>query len=611
MSGFVGIVNPDEMPVDRDLLWQLTRSVAYRGPAAEDVWIQGRVGFGHTMLRSTVEADTEKQPCTLDGDAWITADCRIDDRARLVGELVSGGRSCTVATSDPELILHAWAVWGADCVQHLLGDFAFAIWDRRTSSLFCARDHMGIKPFYYSPAGACLVFGNTLNSLRLHPSVSDRLNDLAIGDFLLFGLNQDPGTTSFRDISRLPAAHTLAWQDGRLDICRYWTMPIDPPLRMPKRNDYVEYFLELLRTAIRDRLRVSSVGIFMSGGLDSTGLAAVSKELAGVPPMLDVSAHTVVYDRIVPDEERYYAGLVARHLGMSISFYPIDDDDFYPHDGGFQPPPADPAFISETGPQTYSRELRGIGQKSCVAFYGEGPDNALTYEWKTYVARELERGRLGSIMLEFASFPFLFGDLPFSKRLGRKKHADKELSAGMSFPSWLNRDFERRFHLRERFAAGGIPMQSEVHPYRPVGYASFQNQLWSLLFERLDPGVTGIPVEVRHPYLDIRVLRFLLALPVLPWCRDKYLLRHALRNRLPAVVVARPKSPGLPVLELERRFPERVASEVFAQESILCEYVSHSALQVIAKDPLDLYFVNLRPLTLGFFLRSSSRPCIM
>ena len=97
-------------------------------------------------------------------------------------------------------------------MQHLRGDFAFAIWDARKKLLFCARDHFGVKPFYYSDLGELFLFSNTLDCLRLHPEVSDELNDAAIGDFLLFGLNCDAATTTFRDIRRLPAAHAMTSQ---------------------------------------------------------------------------------------------------------------------------------------------------------------------------------------------------------------------------------------------------------------------------------------------------------------------------------------------------------------------------------------------------------------
>src|SRR5438876_9538250 len=140
MSGFVGIVNSDGAPVARETLFRLTETMAYRGPDALNVWIDGHVGFGHTMLRTTREAESERQPCSLDGECWITADCRVDGREDLIQALLARGRKFVKDAPDPELILHAYAVWGTECVLHLIGDFAFAIWDGRNRRLFCARD---------------------------------------------------------------------------------------------------------------------------------------------------------------------------------------------------------------------------------------------------------------------------------------------------------------------------------------------------------------------------------------------------------------------------------------------------------------------------------------
>lgn len=272
MSGIVGIFHLDSGPVDRLLLRRMTEFLAFRGPDAQEIWSAGPVGFGHAMLRTTNESVRERQPASLDGQVWITADARIDGRLDLVRELQLEGRDCSEATPDPELILHAYHVWGERCVERLLGDFAFAIWDGRHRRLFCGRDHFGVKPFYYAQVGNCLVFSNTLDCLRLHRSASDKLNVLAVADFLLFGSNQELDSTIFADLRRLRPAHTLTWSQGDFHTHRYWTLPIEDPISYQRADEYVEHFRELLRRAVRDRLRTNCVGVFMSGGLDSTTL---------------------------------------------------------------------------------------------------------------------------------------------------------------------------------------------------------------------------------------------------------------------------------------------------------------------------------------------------
>src|SRR5918999_5613500 len=137
MSGILGIINLDGSPVDRQLLWRMTGSMSHRGPDEQQIWIDGNVGFGHTMLSTTFEAETEKQPLSLDGEIWLTADARIDDRVELISALEAKlDRDIRVpllsprsgpsfrGPNDAELILYAYEAWGEDCVKHLIGDFA-------------------------------------------------------------------------------------------------------------------------------------------------------------------------------------------------------------------------------------------------------------------------------------------------------------------------------------------------------------------------------------------------------------------------------------------------------------------------------------------------------
>jgi asparagine synthase (glutamine-hydrolysing) len=222
MSGITGLFNRDGAPVDRMLLQQMTGRMAYRGPDAQELWSSGQIGFGHAMLRTTEESLRERQPCSLDGEVWITADARVDGRRELIRKLGPAFRSELEDATDPQLILHAYREWAEDCVLHVLGDFSFAIWDGPRKRLFCARDPMGVKPFYYSLSGDTVLFSNTFDSLKAHPQVSCEVNEQAIADFLLTGLNQELGTTGLRDVLALPPAHTLTADARGLRTHRYW-----------------------------------------------------------------------------------------------------------------------------------------------------------------------------------------------------------------------------------------------------------------------------------------------------------------------------------------------------------------------------------------------------
>ncbi len=308
-------------PVDRALLQDLAHFLSYCGPDARDTWSHGPVGLGHTMLRTTRASQTERQPASLGGRVWITADARIDCRDELQGKLIEreGGKLSGPIATDSDLILRSYAAWGADCVQHLRGDFAFAIWDAQRKLLFCARDHFGIKPFYYSELGDLFLFSNVLDCLRQHPEVSSELNDAAIGDFLLFGLNCDVATTTFRDIRRLPPAHCMTVSSEGLRIHRYWSAPTEGRIRYQRAEDYVEHFQILLQAAVSDRIAPDRTGILLSGGLDSGTVAATARELSTCPGSAkDLRAYTVVYDSLFHDEEGTYAQQTANFLKIPI-----------------------------------------------------------------------------------------------------------------------------------------------------------------------------------------------------------------------------------------------------------------------------------------------------
>ena len=247
MSGFAGILHLDQAPVERRLLQRLTDFQAFRGPDGQQVWLDDDVGFGHTLFRTTEESQHEQQPFSLDGEIWIVADARVDARLDLIAKLRAHGHEDLAADApDVELILRSYLVWEEHCVLHLLGDFAFAIWDGPRQRLFCARDQMGVKPFFYAHLGSLVVFSNTLDCVRQHPAVSNKLNDLAIADYLpFFEMNEDHATTSFADIQRLPPAHSAVWSRNGLRMTRYWTMPIDEPTFYKRPEEYVERFKDL------------------------------------------------------------------------------------------------------------------------------------------------------------------------------------------------------------------------------------------------------------------------------------------------------------------------------------------------------------------------------
>jgi asparagine synthase (glutamine-hydrolysing) len=563
VSGIVGVVNLDGSPVDRELLDRMTGFLAFRGPDAQATWVEGPVGFGHTLLRTTFASEHERQPCSLDGKVWITADARIDDRANLIEKLAGHGRRTTPAVPDGELILHAYHVWGEKCVEHLLGDFAFAIWDTRERQLFCARDHFGIKPFYYARVTDGLLFSNTLDCLRLHPAVSDELNDLAVADFLIFGGNQDQAATTFADIRRLPPAHCLTCSGGEPRLIRYWTLSAGAEIRCRGEEEYVEHLRELLRVVVGDRLGPGPVSVSMTGGLDSTAVAATAREvLAQRGRPADLKAFTSVCDRALPDQERYYSGLAAEALGIPIRYQQSEDYEVFARWDEPRlrtPEPSDVALLP-----LYADRAQWMAEHGRVALTGWDGDALLSERLHHYFRALIKHRRYGRLAADLWRFVWYEGALP---RLGARTRLKRWLGMapppeqGRAFPPWLRPDLVERLRLRARWEELSVlPLD---HPSRPYAFCVLNARNWPALFEDFDPGVTGLPLEVRHPLFDLRLVHYLLSIPPVPWCVNKRLLRAAMRGILPDRVCRRPKSPlaGDLIRELViRDRPQRVDS---------------------------------------------------
>src|SRR5882762_2692492 len=594
--------------MERALLQSLVDFLSYRGPDSRECWMDGSIGLGHAMLRTTRESLDERQPASLDGRFWINVDARLDGRAEFIAELQRSGRVVPPNAPDSELILHAYATWGTPCVEHLRGDFSFAIWDARNKQLFCARDHFGIKPFYYSQKGDLFLFSNTLNCLRLHPEVATELNDAAIGDFLLFGLNCDNATTSFRDIQRLPPAHTLTVSRNGLHIRRYWTPPTDGRIRYRDPAEYGEHFQSILETAVADRLRTERVGILLSGGLDSSSVAAVAKEVsAKCAQTTDIRCYTHVFESLIPDQEGEYARELGAFLNFPVKFMAADHTQLF--EGWDNPELSFPEPIDDPLFANFFHSCRNISADCRVVLSGEGSDNLMDFQMWPYVGDLRRRGEWRRLLTEVANYLWIrpFPWRGIRARLLKLTGQDPEFRA---FPTWLEADFAKRNHLRERWEElGENPKLTVEHPIHPRAHASLSLPQWSYMFELENAGITRDPLEVRFPFLDFRIVNYLFALPPFPWFFQKMLLREAMASRIPERIRVRPKTPlqGDPVsAQLKRSGIERLAKMQWSKD---CDqFIERSAI-IVPHGKMNTEEVSgsLRPYCLNIWLQSARR----
>jgi asparagine synthase (glutamine-hydrolysing) len=603
MSGFAGIINFDGAPVDRALLESMTDALVYRGPDARAIWVDGAAGFGHTLFRTTFEAAHEQQPRSFDGQITLVADARIDARDDLIPQLRAQGRDVSHDAPDGDLILHAYHVWGEDCAAHLLGDFAFAIWDSPRQRLLCARDHFGVRGLYYARVGQTLIICNDLGPLLQHPALPRTLNEQAVGDFLLFGSYAwlDKAATVYAAIQKVPPAHLLIGSPEGVATRPYWQFPLDVPLlRYRREADYLEHFRTVLRTAVKDRLRTDRVVISMSGGLDSPSVAALATELqrAGESPG-QLRALTLVYDTVHPEEERYYAGQVAQHLDLPIEFMVCDEFRL------LDPQIAAPELVENISPALTLASRRRIAHLGRVELTGRSADNIMAPS-PTPITRAIRLMGVGRGLAATFRMWQVTGRRPaLGSGLVARWHAAPapEPASEVQLPAWLNPDFVARLDLAERRRTFLNWQPEPLNPRHPKLHLWAVFPDWSASYPHYPDHVDYAPAEPVDPYMDVRVIRLLLALPPIPWFYKKYLLRQAMQSYLPGEVLARPKTPlgTLPTSLLKQ--PESAWVDSWEPHPDLEPFVQRAAIPPLYRnDDSESNPINIRPLMLNLWL---------
>jgi asparagine synthase (glutamine-hydrolysing) len=533
MSGFVAILQTNGAVIDPRLLHH-TIDVSPFDSGRARLWTDEGVGLCAAPLDSPHVQ--EPHAFARNRHLSIVMDGRLDDRGALVRRLDAElGRPFTAAP-DIELVLGAYERWGTGCVSYLLGDFSFCLWDAGIRQMFCARDHLGVKPLYYARVGTALVVSNVLHSIRRHPRVSARLDDYAGGDLLLVSACMYPERTSFADIARVPPAHTLRCSMSSLAerVERYWSLTPRDELRLRDPREYIDAYTSVLETVVRDRLPDAPVGILLSGGLDSSSVAAAAGGVLGDDASDRLRAYTFVYDTVVEDEERKYSSVVARHLGIEIEHHPLDRYGWFERWNADLLPPE-----PSTEPMTAMMAdlLQRAASHSAVALTGDGGDPALL---PSPLVRLLRHRAPHLVVSEFARSLWQTGSLP---PIGLRAMVRQWLSppADAMIPVWLSGEFVQRCDLRAR--SDVLTGRGTDEGPRGLAARASADLWWASTFETYDPGATRRPVELRYPLLDVRFIAFALSLPTHPWCVNKMIVRTAMRGRLPDEICARPKSP--------------------------------------------------------------------
>jgi len=565
INGFVG----DFGPRPDALLAAMNAATAHRGPDDAGAFVDpsGTAGLAHRRLSILDLSPAGRQPMVdPSGLVRITFNGEIYNYLDLRSELEGRGHVFRSRT-DTEVLLCLYLEQGERMLDRLNGMFAFAVWDGRDRTLFAARDHFGIKPFYYATPGAGrLIFSSEVKALLTCPDVPRALNTPALADYLSFLWVSDP-LTMFRGVSKLPPGHKLRWRAGRLDVTPYWDFDADGGGLMDRPEaEVAEELSARLDEAVRRQLIADvPVGAFLSGGLDSSGIvAAMARAHRG-----GVRCYTMAIDPGDNAIDQFaddlpYARKVAAHLGVTLTEVRADPKiaDLWPemvyH---LDEPIADPAAINC---YLIAKLAREDGTK--VLLSGQGADELFAgYRW--HKAPDLLRP-LGRLPRPFgraiaAASRLLPGSA--SGKLGGAFRRARKLLAGAGldpvdqfalYTQWTTREARRSLLAPEVAAeadARDTPALTRAllrarpgrSPLNARLYRDLKTFLPALNLTYTDKASMAVGLECRVPFLDLDLAAFAAKIPPglkLKGNRSKHILKEALRPRLPAGVIDRPKT---------------------------------------------------------------------
>ncbi len=305
MCGIAGLINTNPDPgINAHLVQKMCEVIQHRGPDHTGVWAENRVGLGMTRL-SIIDRAGGFQPIhNEDKSVWIVFNGEIYNFIELRKDLQARGHSF-YTNSDTETILHLYEEYGEDCVHHLRGMFAFAIWDKKAQKLFIARDRLGIKPLHYFFDDHCLLFGSEIKSLLQAGVMAPEVDYQSLVYYFFYGYTPDPDCM-FKNVRKLPPGHTLVWQNDRITVHQYWDVTYRVDTIQPEEY-YIERSLEIMREAVRIRLMSEvPLGAFLSGGVDSSLVVALMAREMGEP----VKTFSIGFEDQSYDE-LHYARMVA------------------------------------------------------------------------------------------------------------------------------------------------------------------------------------------------------------------------------------------------------------------------------------------------------------
>ncbi len=552
MCAICGIVNFDPSDlVDRTLIERMARTLVHRGPDDEGFLVDGQAGLGFRRL-SIIDLSGGHQPIfNEDNSAAIVFNGEIYNYRDLAAELTSAGHVFRTR-SDTETILHAYDEFGDECVQHLRGMFGFAIWDRRLRRLLLARDRMGVKPLYYYRNSRFLAFASEIKALLEIPGVPHEVDQEAFDQYL--SIRYVPGPrTMFKGIFRLQPGHTLVADGSGVHIRKYWD--IDYSERTSESPQQIaERFEALLEESVRLRL-ISEVplGVFLSGGLDSSAILATMKKVA---PGQRIKTFSVGYETsgqgVEEACELEYAGIAARAMEADHYEYRLGPKDFQESISDLVWHLDEPLADASCIPLHFVARL--AREHVTVVLSGEGADEILGGYAIYPKMLALDRATrnipvLGRLAGRFSSLAPTESLRRYLRMAGKPLNEGyRGVCRGFSIETMQRLVGEDRMWQAERQLtdtfSGHFRAAGSASPLNRMLYVDAKVWLPDDLLLKADKMTMANSLELRVPFLDHKLVEFAASLPDNCKLNDgtgKALLRNAMRPVLPEAILKRPK----------------------------------------------------------------------
>jgi asparagine synthase (glutamine-hydrolysing) len=541
MSGFSAIFQRDGRPLDVPVLQRMNEAICHRGPDGSGSWVDGPVGLAHQVLHATPDTLRETRPAeSARGTLVLVYEGLIDNGAD-IREAARTADFQVMDGTDATAILLAYELWRDECATHLSGDFAFAIWDRADRRCFCARDPIGIRPFYYHLDDRLFACGSELRQLLRHPGIRQDPNEGVAAEYLSNAVTT-VDETLYREIQRLPAGHSLTVTASRHRVRRYWTF--DPARRIQFRTDgeYAEALHGEIRTAVRACGRAQGpLGIELSGGLDSSSVAAVARDLVARGEVrAPTQTFSVAYPGLDCDEGDYVreADRMWGNCTRRVSFA-------LPSKSSFEAVLAAHRDFPECPNGVAQRPLyKAVREHGCrVLLGGLGGDDCLTGHYVHY-ADLLKQMRLPTLhrqmradgvnaraLVNLAVRPLVPRTLRRVRRMLRR-----------GYPDWISDRFAKSVALADRLR----PPQPVRRQWQSLAQEQIFRDLthgWTYyVHETLSRVLAEHGLELRSPLLRLNVVEFALAIPEEQRWRGaetKFVLRQSMKGLLPEKIRTR------------------------------------------------------------------------